>query len=67
MAAIDPNTLQCQLEEISDVELASLIIEFVNSEGIAIALAEETLRRLTDLRVKTSIGHFAQAETLLAN
>jgi hypothetical protein len=67
MAACTANALQCQLEEISDTELASLIVEFVSSDGAAIALAEETLRRLTQLRLKEALGHLAHTEILLTN
>lgn len=67
MAAFNETTLQCQLETISDTELASLIIEFASSDGAALALAEETLRRLTQLRVQGALGQFAQPQFVPAN
>jgi hypothetical protein len=44
--------LKAQLKTLTDIELASLIIEFVESDEVAVALGEETMRRLTSLRVK---------------
>lgn len=39
--------LTTQLRALTNTELASLIIEFVESDEVALALGEETLRRLT--------------------
>jgi len=50
MDRIEPQWLQAQLEALSDAELASVIIEFAGPAAVALALGEETYRRLTTLR-----------------
>lgn len=50
MTAEQLETLQVELESLSDAELASLIIERVDVETVASLLSEEVFRRLSHLR-----------------
>jgi hypothetical protein len=65
MDSYDCNNLKNQFKTLSDAELASLIIEFVESDDVALALGEETIRRLTSLRVRDSFEVRAPREALV--
>ena len=59
MNSDDLKAIEDKLQRLTDAELASLIIEFVSSDSIASLLGEETLRRLTRLRFKDTLGRSA--------
>lgn len=58
------NALEAQLQQLSDCELASLIIEFAESDEVGIALGQETLNRLNSLRLKQNFDRVRQQPAL---
>jgi len=65
MDSYDCNSLKNQFKALSDAELASLIIEFVEADDVALALGEETMRRLTNLRVRENFEARTPLESLV--
>jgi hypothetical protein len=60
----------CELQTLSDAELASLIIEFVGGNEVALALGEETyrpLRALRALRAKVAPRPIRLGTAVMAN
>ncbi len=64
MATTPCTNLAAQLRSLTNTELASLIIEFVESDEVAVALGEETLRRLTGLQVQEGLALPARPSAL---